>query len=344
MLNAELMLKAVVATVLVATVTAAGQQFPVGTIDFYGLGDLRQQDARRALEVKEGDVVSFEGERPGFIAASERGLAALPGVRAGHVHVVCCEAGKVTVYVGVERKGDQSFVFLPAPKGSVRLPADVVQAGAAFDDAMTAAVGRGDATEDDSQGHALFHDPAARAVQERFVGFAARDLALLRRVLRESSDAGHRALAAQVIAYTARKDDVIDDLARAMRDPSEDVRNNAMRALGVFAAAEPAVRPKRAIPIDGFVGLLNSPVWTDRNKASLALLRLTESRDPALLARLRREALASLVDMARWKSVGHAAPGATILGRMAGLSEEKIAAATETLEGRETIVAAVMAR
>ena len=33
-----------------------------------------------------------------------------------------------------------------------------------------------------------------------------------------------------------------------------------------------------------------------------------------------------------------------ILGRMAGLSEEKIAAATETLDGRETIVAAVMAR
>ena len=55
--------------------------------------------------------MSFEGERPGFIAASERGLAALPRVRAGHVHVVCCEAGKVTVYVGVERDGAQSFVF-----------------------------------------------------------------------------------------------------------------------------------------------------------------------------------------------------------------------------------------
>ena len=106
----------------------------------------------------------------------------------------------------------------------------------------------------------------------------------------------------------------------------------------------PAARPKGAIPIDGFVGLVNSPVWTDRNKASLALLRLTESRDPEVLARLRREALASLVDMARWKSPGHASPGATILGRMAGLSEEKIAVATTTLEGRESIVAAALAR
>ena len=337
------MLKRIV-TLIVATVAVTGQQFSVGTIDFFGLGDLRQQDVRVALTVKVGDVVSFEGERPAFIAASERALAALPGVRAGHVHVVCCDAGKVTVYVGIERDGAQTVVFVPAPKGAARLPADIVQAGAAFDAALTAAITRGDAAEDDSQGHALFHDPATRVVQERFVSFAARDLPLLRQVLRESSDAEQRALAAQVIAYAARKDDVIDDLARAMGDPSEDVRNNAMRALAVFVAAAPATRPTRPIPVDGFVALLNSPAWTDRNKASLALLRLTESRDPALLARLRREALASLVDMARWKSAGHAVPGATILGRVAGLSEEKIAAETATLGGREAIVGAVVPR
>ena len=337
------MLKGIV-TLILATVAVTGQQFSVGTIDFFGLGDLRQQDVRVALTVKVGDVVSFEGERRAFIAASERALAALPGVRAGHVHVVCCDAGKVTVYVGIERDGAQTLVFVAAPKGAARLPADVVQAGAAFDAALTAAITRGDAAEDDSQGHALFHDPATRVVQQRFVSFAARDLPLLRQVLRESSDAEQRALAAQVIAYAARKDDVIDDLARAMGDPSEDVRNNAMRALAVFAAAAPATRPTRPIPVDGFVALLNSPAWTDRNKASLALLRLTESRDPALLARLRGEALASLVDMARWKSAGHAVPGATILGRVAGLSEEKIAAETATLGGREAIVGAVMPR
>jgi len=79
-MNAELMIKGVVAALLVAVAAVAGQQFSVGTIDFYGLGDLREQDARGALTVKAGDVVSFEGERPGFIAASERGLAAPPSV------------------------------------------------------------------------------------------------------------------------------------------------------------------------------------------------------------------------------------------------------------------------
>jgi len=34
-----------------------------------------------------------------------------------------------------------------------------------------------------TQGHALLHDPAARAIQERFVGYAARDLKKLRTVL-----------------------------------------------------------------------------------------------------------------------------------------------------------------
>ena len=109
MLNFELVLKGMgVGAAGRGRVRRGPAVFRQGPIDFYGLGDLRAQDARGALEVEEGDVVSFDGERPGFIAASERRLAALPGVRAGHVHVVCCEAGKVTVYVGVERDGARS--------------------------------------------------------------------------------------------------------------------------------------------------------------------------------------------------------------------------------------------
>jgi hypothetical protein len=47
---------------------------------------------------------------------------------------------------------------------------------------------------------------------------------------------------------------------------------------------------------------LNPIEWTDRNKSSLALEMLTESRDPALIADLRARALPSLIEMARWKS------------------------------------------
>ena len=45
-------------------------------------------------------------------------------------------------------------------------------------------------------------------------------------------------------------------------------------------------------------------------------------RDPELLAALREQALAPLVEMARWKSEGHALPALIILGRVAGYSDE----------------------
>ena len=83
------------------------------------------------------------------------------------------------------------------------------------------------------------------------------------------------------------------------------------------------------MPAAPFVDLLNSIDWPDRNKSSAALLQLTEGRDPALLNDLRSRALDSLIEMARWKSPGHAYMPFFILGRVAGMSEDAIAAAWE---------------
>jgi hypothetical protein len=106
-------------------------------------------------------------------------------------------------------------------------------------------------------------------------------------------------------------------------DPADEVRNNAMRALLVFADMDPAAsRNTPRIPPEPFIALLNSPVFSDRNKASGALMALSASRDPGLLATLRKGALTPLVEMARWKSAGHALFAFTILGRIAGYSDE----------------------
>jgi hypothetical protein len=96
-----------------------------------------------------------------------------------------------------------------------------------------------------------------------------------------------------------------------------------MRALFVFAEAVPTVSGAAPrVPVEPFLELLNSPVWSDRNKASLALWALSARRDPELLARLRKEALTPLVEMARWRSAGHAVAAFGILGRIAGYSDE----------------------
>jgi len=86
----------------------------------------------------------------------------------------------------------------------------------------------------------------------------------------------------------------------------------------------PPGRPKIEVPSRPLVELLNSCVWTDRNKSSAALAELTEARPPALLKQLQQDAQPSLIEMARWKNPGHAWSSLLIVGRIGGLTEEEI--------------------
>jgi hypothetical protein len=316
----------------------SAQPLQIGIIDFYGLHRVSVDEARRALTFHEGDTISFDAEPPRYLEESVTRLEAQPEVERARTEIVCCDEGRVIVFVGIEERGAPVTRFRKAPRGAERLATDVVEVGEEFSNALMAAVQRGHAGEDDSAGHALAHDATARAAQERFLVFAERDLPTLRRVVRDSSDADHRALAAQVLGYVTDKQAVVDDLVRAMRDPAEPVRNNAMRALLVFAKA------KRArVPAEPFLVLLGSPVWTDRNKSSWALEALTQDRDPKLLARLHKQALGPLVEMARWTSTGHAKAGFLILGRVAGYSDEAASAAWDRGE-REVVIRAAVAQ
>lgn len=287
---------------------------PIGIIDFYGLRTISEKQARQALGIKEGDAWS------GVPEAALRRLKALPGVQDAHIEPVCCEDGKTILYVGLRERGTPPQRFRPAPRGNLRLPADILAAGQAFERALEESARRGETREDQSEGHALAHDPAVRAVQERFVVFAARHRSLLRDVLRRSANSGDRALAAQVLAYASDKQAAADDLADALRDPDEGVRNNATRALLVMAASGRRIR----ISAQPFIEMLDSLVWSDRNKASGALFALTMRRDPATLSQLKKRALPALIEMARWKSPGHAQPAFVLLGRIGGLTEAEI--------------------
>jgi len=81
---------------------------------------------------------------------------------------------------------------------------------------------------------------------------------------------------------------------------------------------------KIKIPADPFIDMMNSISWTDRNKSSIVLLSLTNSRDKELLKQLKQQALKPIVDMAKWKSNGHSIPGYLMLGRIAGWSDKEI--------------------
>ena len=297
----------------------AGQNPPIGIIDFYGLRTVSEQRARQALQIKEGDFV------PKSSKEAQHRLEELPNVQQALLNPTCCESGRSILYVGIREEGEPSSHFRSAPKGVIRLPETIIQTGKAFYDALTEAVQKGDAREDVSRGHAFSSNPKVRITQERFITFAAQDLKLLRSVLHKSAAAQHRALAALIIGYAPDKRVVVKDLIYGMSDPDSDVRNNSMRALAVIAGfAQESANQRIKVPVEPFIDMLNSIVWSDRNKASFALYQLTEKRDPAVLAKLGGRALSSLVEMSRWKSPGHAFQPFFLLGRVGNLSEDQI--------------------
>ena len=308
---------------------------PIGLVEVYGLRHVAEAPVRQAVGLQAGDA--FPENTTEIVARIER----VPGIAEARLNGVCCNDGRMVLFVGIRETGTAGTTFRPAPRGTARLPGDIVKAGADFEQSFMAAVMRGEAEEDRSRGYSLMKDPATRAIQESFPAFAQRDLSLLRTVLRESDDDDHRALAAQVIAYAADKRAVVDDLAAAMRDPASEVRNNAMRGLALFAQyAREHPESNVSVPSMPFVDLLNSIDWSDRNKSAAALLALTEGRDAALLNDLRTRALESLIEMARWKSPGHAYMPFFILGRVAGMTEEAITAAWERKDPEAVVSAA----
>ncbi len=313
----------------------------IGIIDFYGRRRVGAAEARAALAIREGDVFDPDGPPPGTFRTTAERLKQLPDVLHVSMTPICCDAGRLILYVGLEERDAPALHLRPAPKGRERLPADVLAAATRFGKAFTEAVKRGDNGEDRSQGHSLMHDPATRAIQEEFPGYARRDLATLRRVLKDSSEADHRAVAAQILGYADDKQAVVGDLVRAMGDPDEAVRNSAMRALLVFADTVPG--PGRAaprVPAEPFIEFLHSSEWTDRNKASGALEALTRKRDPAMLAALRKTALIPLSEMAEWQSSGHALPAYLILARIAGRTDADAMQAWDRGDRRAVIDAA----
>jgi hypothetical protein len=191
-----------------------------------------------------------------------------------------------------------------------------------MDKAWMNAVMKGHATEDDSEGYALTDEPNAKRAQLAIREYTLRNEPLILRVLASSSDARHRAIAAQMIGYGRQSPEQIDALVRASLDADESVRNDAVRALAVLAGAKPNLAQE--IPAVPFIRLLRSGAWSDHNKASLLLLALTKSRDPKVLESLRAQALDSLVEMARWRSMGHAEAALWILGRIAGIEEDAL--------------------
>lgn len=307
-------------------------------VDLYGLRTTSETAVRNAIGLRAGDPL------PASLGSIRARLRRLPGVEEVDLSPVCCsENGRTILYVGIRERGTPPIIFRPVPAGSAQLPAEIVGAGSRFESALMSAVQRGVTGEDHSRGYSLAEDSALRSAQHEFIRIAAQHFDTLTAILRKSTDAGHRALAAQIIGYGPDRQGVTRELLNAVRDPSDNVRNNAVRALAVLADwANQNSGSGVAIAAAPFTELLNSASWTDRNKGIMVLVPLTASRDSALLADLRKSALHSLVEMARWSNPGHALGPFILVARIAGLNDGEAFQAFQAGE-REAVIARVLA-
>lgn len=297
---------------------AQDETIKIGEIEFFGSAGINLPRIRSSLPVHEGDTLS-SSTFPKFKADIKASLEASLGHPPTDIATICCdEQHRLSMYLGLGGRSSEDIAYDPPPTGTARLPADLVKLWNQTMQAMAAAVKKGDADEDHSKGYALGHEPALRALQLQLRAYAVTHEPAIRAVLSTSKTANQRAIAAQALGYANQSPEQIAALVKASRDVNEDVRNNAVRALGVLAATG------ADIPAGGFVEMLNSGIWTDRNKGSMLLLRLTDHPNPELIAELRADALDSLVEMARWRNKGHAYMALVLLGRMAGMNEAKL--------------------
>lgn len=299
-------------------VLAQSQPQVAGTIEFFGIEKVSRAALVAALGMTPGDTIP----RPAADRARViQRLTAVNGVESAELYPVCCENNREILYVGIVERGAPQLKFHRAPTGRAKV-ADTLRAlSDSFFNRMIEGIREGQSEDDMSQGHSLLAYAPARAVQEEVLRYTAAHEGELRKVLRQSADEESRAIAAWALGYAPDKHSVIPDLVAAARDPYDEVRNNAIRALsaiGRLAQLKPELG--LAVPAQPLLQLMHSPIWTDRNKTSLALMMLTDRRDPALLNAIRAQATVPLVEMARWKT-GHAMAPYFVVTRMLGVSD-----------------------
>ncbi len=295
--------------------------FAIGEINYFGYGGVPLQKVRAAVPWHVGDTLTFAtfSKKP-----VEEAVRSALGEPPTDVNITCCDpSGHLEVFIGLPGSTFHPVKAAHSPSGEARLDPEGLRLYTQEGPLLAQAVARGNAGEDDSQGYMLSNDPELKKINLAMRTYALDRETELKQVLQTSSSVQDRRAAAALLGYAHSSIAQAEALSQATTDPDSDVRNNAVRALFVLSAASTADHPQ--INPKPLIDLLYSGSWTDRNKASLLLLRMTDSRNPVVLRALQREALPPLVEGASWADVpGHSTPFLLLLGRIEGIPDQKL--------------------
>ena len=297
----------------------------IGEVEFFGYKGLDVERIRAVLPFHEGDLLRFPPQNPDDDPSRliNQSIRETLGRDATDVNVTCCDSRQLLmIYIGLPGASSRAVALNRAPTGPARLAADIMELNDQLLDAWMKAVFRGNATEDHSQGFSLLADPDTRAIQLKLRAYAPNHERDIMRVLATSANASHRAAAATTLGYARASATQVNVLVDACFDVDGTVRNNATRALDVLFEARADLAER--VRVDRFVPLLTSGQWTDHNKVIHLVEILTRGRNPGVLASIRAGALDNLVEMARWRSQGHAWDARLVLGRVSGVEEPRL--------------------
>lgn len=277
----------------------------IAAIEFFGSKGIDVEAVRRALPFHEGDPHPKHFKQQAIDAVQR-----VTGHPPTDVSAICCISdGDGVIFIGLPGASTHPFRYDAAPGGDAPPARDLVRLAEAKDKAWSDAVRRGASEEDGSPGYSLLKEPRARAAQLALRDYARRHEEEIIRTLETDRRAGNRALAADALGYGTRTPRQLAALVHAARDPDDSVRNDATRALWEILRAEPSA----GVPAAPFIEMVQSGIWTDRNKASLVLEQL--AKDPPVREQARREAGDALAEMAAWREEGWALSARSILGR-----------------------------
>jgi hypothetical protein len=228
---------------------------------------------------------------------------------------------ELTVYIGLPGRDVQEVKYNVVGKEPLTLPEEGTKL---YDDMMQTLsqvlATRGSIAEDDSKGYSLSKDDLLRSKELAFRDWALSHQDMIFKVAKESNDKQQRAVATYAIGYLDPSKTQINALVAAAGDPNGPVRNNAVRSLGCIAGSSKTLAAM--IPSEPFLQLINSGVWTDRNKGGFVIKSLC-ANDPSLYEKLNKSCLQSLCEMSCWDEP-HAGGARALLCHITNIAPEKI--------------------
>jgi hypothetical protein len=133
-------------------------------------------------------------------------------------------------------------------------------------------------------------------------------------IVSHDRDAQHRAGALFLLAHTNNAKKLLPVLGRAIHDPDDGVRNNAMRVMMEMAQSDPSLD----YPIKDLIAALEFPAADDRNKSAYVLVALV--RSPRFRAAIDKQAVPSLLKLLRLRQANIHDPAYEILKVLSGRS------------------------